>query len=95
MEFNALNCPPHHMGLWKKQSLEKLNTIFDIDLDCILFSPLEKKHIPFFKGNVVRNWKKRFPFLPYKALLLFFKLTNSTFSNESKALTIQAHYIKK
>jgi 2-polyprenyl-3-methyl-5-hydroxy-6-metoxy-1,4-benzoquinol methylase len=38
----VLNMPPHHMGLWTKDSLAALTKVFPIELDRIIFEPLEE-----------------------------------------------------
>lgn len=39
----VLNGPPHHMGLWTKESLKALPKVFEIDLKTIEIEPLKEK----------------------------------------------------
>jgi SAM-dependent methyltransferase len=40
-KYHTLNLPPHHMGLWDKQSLKNLQKYFNIRLDNLLIEPLQ------------------------------------------------------
>lgn len=93
-EFNLLNTPPHHMGLWREQSLRNLDNIFGTKVTDIHFSPLGK-HIGFFRGTMVRSWKKKYKFIPYRLLILYFNLIKNSYSKKFQGLTIQAHYTKQ
>ncbi|WGF92747.1 class I SAM-dependent methyltransferase [Aequorivita marisscotiae] len=46
-KFHTLNLPPHHAGLWDKNSLKSLEKIFNISLDSLTFEPLEKTYNQF------------------------------------------------
>lgn len=40
-KYNALNLPPHHMGLWDCQSLGSLQNVFNVQLERIWIEPLD------------------------------------------------------
>lgn len=46
--FNPLNVPPHHMGLWTDDSLEKVGKYFGLKPIATHFSPLEEHHRNYF-----------------------------------------------
>jgi 2-polyprenyl-3-methyl-5-hydroxy-6-metoxy-1,4-benzoquinol methylase len=68
-EYHSLNMPPHHMGLWNRESFEGLTKIY----------PLQLKDVKTEKLNRFRNYTKYF--IEYKskdnpskkALMNFFK----------------------
>ena len=49
---NLLNIPPHHMGLWNKQSLASLTNIFPIELVQFHFESLQEYHVDYYKKTV-------------------------------------------
>jgi 2-polyprenyl-3-methyl-5-hydroxy-6-metoxy-1,4-benzoquinol methylase len=64
--FAALNMPPHHMGLWTKESLIYLTKIFPLELIDIHLEDLKEYHVDGFiwserysKGNKTLNKIKR------------------------------------
>ncbi len=50
-----LNMPPHHVGLWDQKSLQSIVSIFNLRFDVILFEPIQKYHVEFFKRTVYRK----------------------------------------
>ena len=93
LELNFLNCPPHHMGLWNQNSLEKLETIFDVTTSEVLLSPVGK-HREYFKGVMLRYWKSKYRFISYRLLGLYFNWKEHSFCDVLKGLTIQVHFLK-
>lgn len=49
-EWNILNMPPHHMGLWNKKSLNYLSEIFQLDKPRLLCEPLQKYHYNHYQS---------------------------------------------
>jgi SAM-dependent methyltransferase len=43
-EWNILNLPPHHMGLWNRKSLDNLEKVFPIRTDAFLLEPPQPYH---------------------------------------------------
>ena len=90
--YSPLNVPPHHMGLWTEDSLNKAGDYFSLQSITTQFSPLEEHHRNyFFHMNFVR-------FLPdfiarklprvIRYLTLNSKVENIFFSPKSRAITV-------
>jgi 2-polyprenyl-3-methyl-5-hydroxy-6-metoxy-1,4-benzoquinol methylase len=91
-EYASLNMPPHHMGLWTKDSLTKMGEHFDLKFDGITFEPFSKFRRPYFY-SVMHEGKK--PYLFYKIARNFWpSLIERKFSKEFLGFTIQAKFIK-
>jgi SAM-dependent methyltransferase len=45
---NALNYPPHHMGLWTEKSLRSLSVELKIDVEAIQNEPLQSEHVDWY-----------------------------------------------
>jgi SAM-dependent methyltransferase len=45
---NALNFPPHHMGLWTEKSLRFLSSCLRVKVELIEKEPLQKEHIDWY-----------------------------------------------
>jgi len=45
---NALNYPPHHMGLWTKKSLVYLTDLLNIKLEHMQNEPLQREHYDWY-----------------------------------------------
>ncbi|XMO86581.1 class I SAM-dependent methyltransferase [Algibacter sp. AS12] len=43
-KYHTLNLPPHHAGLWNEKSLKALQNVFPLELEEIIFEPLEKSY---------------------------------------------------
>lgn len=54
----ALNFPPHHMGWWGRKSLESLSSIFNIELNEIIYEPLQTYHFGWYTKLWVRRYLK-------------------------------------
>lgn len=54
-QFSALNSPPHHMGLWKAESLKYLSNIFPLKLVNVHFEPLQEYHVDSYIGAEYYN----------------------------------------
>lgn len=48
-KWHTLNLPPHHAGLWNKESLKALEKIYSISLEKIEFEPLETSYNYFIQ----------------------------------------------
>jgi 2-polyprenyl-3-methyl-5-hydroxy-6-metoxy-1,4-benzoquinol methylase len=53
--LNLLNLPPHHFGLWGKQSLESLAGILPVRLKSIRFEPLARYHVRYYFEVLIGN----------------------------------------
>ncbi|WP_340102800.1 class I SAM-dependent methyltransferase [Rhodohalobacter sp. 8-1] len=51
-EWNILNMPPHHMGLWSKKSLGYLSEIFPLKNSKFLYEPLQSYHYSWYQGII-------------------------------------------
>ncbi len=49
-EWNILNMPPHHMGLWNRKSLSYLSEIFPLENARLLFEPLQTYHYNYYQS---------------------------------------------
>lgn len=54
-ENDLLNMPPHHMGLWNKESLNSLVRYFPIKLVSIHNEPLQSYHFEWYLDNVEKR----------------------------------------
>lgn len=92
-----LNLPPHHMGLWDKDSLKKLEDVFSIKLETILFEPLQAYHynwyVRYLENRLLPNvlFKKIFHKLQGPKLLMQFV---PAFAKSIKGHSVMAIYIK-
>ena len=78
---HTLNLPPHHAGLWNKESLKSLETIFPLQLISMEFEPLtytftyflnvQMKKSNFIIKLILRVLNKIFPRLLKKVLCKF------------------------
>lgn len=50
-----LNFPPHHMGLWDKESLSSLVEIFKLKVDKILYEPLQNYHLDWYVSIILEH----------------------------------------
>lgn len=50
-----LNFPPHHMGLWNKESLKSLVDLFDLKVDKILYEPLQEYHLDWYINSTIQH----------------------------------------
>ena len=98
---NLLNYPPHHMGLWSSNSLEKICDIYGLDFTCHHYEPMQDYHKSYFKrmalgilplSEVSLISKMYKTILSYKLVESMFL---SIFSERFKAFTIQSIYTKK
>ena len=55
-KFHALNLPPHHAGLWNRNSLEKLGKYFNIKLQGLSIEPLFE--VDYFWKVKMAHWKE-------------------------------------
>jgi SAM-dependent methyltransferase len=85
-KWHTLNLPPHHAGLWNKESLKALEKVYSIVLDKIEFEPLEMtfdyfiqiqlKDSNFVKKTVFKILNKFAPKLLKKVCCRFLKGRN-------------------
>lgn len=54
-KFNALNLPPHHMGLWNAESLRNLSDVLGLRLVSLHFEEIEPAHIEK-SGRAISQW---------------------------------------
>jgi SAM-dependent methyltransferase len=52
---NPLNLPPHHMGLWNKQSLYFLSKVLPIKVDFVQQEPLQSYHIDWYVRTLLKK----------------------------------------
>ncbi len=80
--LHTLNLPPHHAGLWNKNSLEKTALFFSLELKSLRISPLE--HYKDWFTIQKKEWKNKnilysllelIPRPIYKLFLHFFRNT--------------------
>jgi 2-polyprenyl-3-methyl-5-hydroxy-6-metoxy-1,4-benzoquinol methylase len=92
--FNALNAPPHHMGLWTRKSLESLCRIFPIKLLQVDYEPLQPYH-RFYALKKIYQFHWKLPKLFSQALAFLSPLaTNRLFRKELVSHTIQVQFSK-
>lgn len=53
--WNVLNMPPHHMGLWREESLRKLADHFPMKLLEIDYEPLQSRHFHWYRKTRERQ----------------------------------------
>ena len=53
-----LNMPPHHMGLWDKNSLQSLTKVFPITLRETFYEPLQNYHYKVYLLGLVSKYVK-------------------------------------
>lgn len=101
-DWNILNMPPHHMGLWNKQSLTSLQNIFPLKLKNIYLENMEEHHKPYFRDVISRHM---YHFFQQKYGSFLGKLINRAFKKtalkklnrtmpELNSFTIIAEYSK-
>lgn len=90
---NALNCPPHHMGLWDETSLLYLQKIFNIRHITTHFEPLQQYHLKYFSDVVSKKSIFRFGFT--RRLLKSTFIRNLFFTKQYQAYTIQIVFEKR
>lgn len=49
---NALNMPPHHMGLWNARALQSVATFWNLKVENIYFEPMQPYHQKYYKGVI-------------------------------------------
>lgn len=53
--YPSLNMPPHHMGLWNKESLVKLTKLLPLNVEMIYFESLQKYHFGGFMNAQINR----------------------------------------
>ena len=100
-KYNLMNLPPHHMGLWDKQSLKNLEKIFNIKLEKIYIEPLQSYHYRFYYNVVLgRIINKVFGSLSGLVNKMFgrislYLMVHTDLPQKIKGHTIMAVYVKK
>lgn len=56
-DFDILNMPPHHMGLWDQFSLTSLTDIFPIKSVSLAYEPLQEYHYKYYNQIMVTSGK--------------------------------------
>lgn len=101
-DWNILNMPPHHMGLWNNKSLSSLQKIFPIQLKHIYLEEMEENHKPYYNNvtnkYIYQSFQKRYGTYWGKLMNKLFKGSALKKLNHSmpelKSFTIIAEYIK-
>lgn len=93
-DFNILNLPPHHLGLWNEQSLKGLENYFEISFERILIEPLQEYHQQYFKDTITKKLNKKFR-VPIRILKIFEKFYTYVTSKNYQAFTILAVFRKQ
>jgi 2-polyprenyl-3-methyl-5-hydroxy-6-metoxy-1,4-benzoquinol methylase len=103
LDYNLLNMPPHHMGLWNQVSLTNLQSILNVKLIQLHFEPLQTYHIDYYNTvmkKVKRDYAKKISknlilnkvLGNYKHMLIEYMI-NIRYPNV-KNFTVLADYIK-
>jgi len=81
-KYHALNLPPHHMGLWDKESLRNLEKFFPIKLESILVEPLYDTD--YFWDVMLKYFKKnnRIAYFITSIISKYFKKLRNRFSRK-------------
>lgn len=90
-KYHTLNLPPHHAGLWNKQSLLALEKIFDLELEKMMFEPLSNSYGYFVSFHLNNIKDKRIRRIFIKIEKIFRKPLRrviSTFINGRNVLVI-------
>jgi len=51
-KYHTLNLPPHHAGLWNKNSLFSLERVFNLKVDKLIFEPMSLTYDYFIEFNL-------------------------------------------
>lgn len=73
--MHALNLPPHHVGLWDKESLSALEQVFPLTLKEIRTEPLLDTE--YFWEVLLKHWGAKRPLLAALARALPWRLQNA------------------
>lgn len=74
--FNILNMPPHHMGLWTEGSLRKIAELFNLEVMEIAFEPLQPYHFDYYIDLILRRFTGNFPSKIIQKAIGLLKLRN-------------------
>jgi SAM-dependent methyltransferase len=91
-----LNMPPHHMGLWDNKSLSYLPNLFNIELEKIIFEPLQKYHFDAYTAALIEKIFGKYS--PNNLTWLISKVMQKIYPIISRYITgqtIMAIYTKK
>lgn len=94
---NHLNMPPHHMGLWNKESLINISKYFNLKNIKTIKEPLQKYHMSYYfntKMNDAAIAKKMNP-VTKKIFGFIFKVVIYLFRKGINGHTILAVYVKQ
>lgn len=58
-KFQALNLPPHHMGLWTDNSLKAVSKVFNLKVETMMYEPLLDKYRIWYYVSMYQNLSKR------------------------------------
>ncbi len=58
-KYHTLNLPPHHSGLWNKESLFSLERVFNLKVDKLIFEPLSLTYDYFIEFNLKKIKHKK------------------------------------
>lgn len=84
---NALNFPPHHMGLWNAKSLTNMGIHFGLEVEAIRIEPLQEYHIAWYTRVMLQQVAGEF---------LYFRFLQNSFVEKwiKKFVTIKRTAIK-
>jgi 2-polyprenyl-3-methyl-5-hydroxy-6-metoxy-1,4-benzoquinol methylase len=75
LENSPLNLPPHHLGLWNRESLLSMGMIFKLKLIDLKFEPLQDYHFKWYKRSFEKKINTHDNCFKYKILKsLYFNL---------------------
>jgi len=63
-ERNALDLPPHHMGMWGEKALIALEGIFKMRINSIHIEPLQSYHMDYYESLMNRRYSDVFNIAP-------------------------------
>ncbi len=100
---NLLNMPPHHVGLWDKDSLSSLTKIFPLELEKIHYEPLQEYHYFWYRQycyemileKTFKNAYWRFRLFLDNLIQKYGISIIKFFAHRIEGHTIMASYIKK
>lgn len=94
----VLNSPPHHMGLWNTKSLISIARLFNLEVEKVIYEPLQKYHLNSYVDLMVqkkinKNKLARVIFQKMRLRKPFVYLA-SIFSNQIHGHTMLVSYVK-
>lgn len=105
-DWNILNLPPHHMGLWDKPSLKNIEKAFpELKVKNFFFEPLQGYHVEYYnrvfpkiRKEFEKKYVRRFGLVGKILNKIMAKITDKQYASLHPTLenyTVIAEYIKK